>query len=79
MIQWGNLQLMSTGVKEDKFPIEFKSLPTFTLVPVRQSNDGTPQGDIRTRYLTKQVFKCQITNSTDYTVGSYAHWIAIGY
>ena len=70
---------MSTGVKEDKFPIEFKSLPTFTLVPVRQSNDGTPQGDIRTRNLTKQVFKCEITNSSEYTIGSYAHWIAIGY
>lgn len=79
MIQWGKLKLMSTGVKEDKFPIEFKSLPTFTLVPVRQSNDGTPQGDIRTRNLTKQVFKCEITNSSEYTVGSYAHWIAIGY
>lgn len=79
LIQWGKLQLESTDVKEDKFPIEFTSLPTFTLVPVRYTDDGTPQGDMRTRKLTKQVFKCQITNSKEYTTYSYAHWIAIGY
>lgn len=79
IIQWGKLKINSTDVKEDKFPIEFNSLPTFILVPVRQNIDGTPQGDIRTRNLTKQVFQCAITNSTDYTLYSYAHWIAIGY
>ena len=79
LIQWGKLLVTSTAVKKDKFPIEFKLLPTFILVPVRQSNDGIPQGDMRTRNLTKQVFEFAITNSTDYTLNSYAHWIAIGY
>ena len=79
MIQWGKFQITSTAAKGDRFPIEFKSLPTFTLVPVRYANDGVPQGDMRTRKLTIQEFKCEITNNLDYTVYSYAHWIAIGY
>jgi hypothetical protein len=79
IIQWGKLQLPTKAAKEDKFPIEFTSLPTFTLVPVRYADDGAPQGDMRTRKLTKQVFKCEITNSDVYTTNSYAHWIAIGY
>lgn len=79
IIQWGKLQLTTTSAKEDKFPIEFTSLPTFTLVPVRYADDGAPQGDMRTRKLTKQGFKCEITNDDDYTTNSYAHWIAIGY
>lgn len=78
IIQWGKLQLSST-TKEDKFPIEFTSLPTFTLVPVRYADDGAPQGDMRTRKLTNQGFKCSITNDEAYTKYSYAHWIAIGY
>ena len=79
MIQWGKFQINSKATTGDKFLIEFTSLPTFTLVPVRQSDDGTPQGDMKTRKLTTQEFTCQITNSTDYTIYSYAHWIAIGY
>ena len=79
MIQWGNFQILSNDAIELKFPIEFTSLPTITLVPVRLVDDGAPQGDVRTRKLTKQVFKCQITNSKEYTTFSYAHWIAIGY
>lgn len=79
LIQWGKFQVTSIYAKEDKFLIEFKSLPTFTLVPVRYADDGAPQGDIRTRKLTIRGFKCEITNDTDYTIMSYAHWIAIGY
>ena len=79
MIQWGKFQVTSKDAKEDKFPIEFKSLPTFTLVPVRYADDGAPQGDMRTRKLTIRGFKCEITNSAEYTIFSNAHWIAIGY
>ena len=79
MIQWGKFQINSTAATGDTFPIEFTSLPTFTLVPVRYADDGTPQGDMRTRKLTIKEFKCEITNSSEYTTHSYAHWIAIGY
>lgn len=79
IIQWGKFQISSTDAKAGYFLIEYTSLPTFTLVPVRYADDKAPQGDIRTRKLTSNGFKCEITNSTDYTTYSYAHWIAIGY
>ena len=79
MIQWGKFQINSTAAKGAKFPIEFTSLPTFTLVPVRYADDGAPQGDMRTRKLTNKEFKCEITNDSEYTIYSFAHWIAIGY
>ena len=79
LIQWGKVQILSTAAKEIKFPIEFTSLPTLTVVPVRQSDDGVPRGDMRARKLTTRLFKCEITNDEVYTIDSYAHWIAIGY
>lgn len=79
LIQWGKLYVESTDPIPGTFPIEFKSLPTFILVPTRYGDDGAPQGDIRTRKLTNTQFKCEITNSTTYTISANAHWIAIGY
>ena len=79
IVQWGRLLISSASLISQQFPVTFSSKPTIIINPVRERTDQAPQGDFRIRNLTTTMFDGLVTNTTEYTTDSYAHWIAIGY
>lgn len=79
MIQWGRFLIPTTSFISQQFQVTFSSKPIIIINPVREDTDKSPQGDFRIRNLTTTMFDGTITHTNEYTTGSYAHWIAIGY